>query len=301
MPKIDGTYRKAFDAAKNANITLPALGETRIDVASSVPRMTAAGGAQQANATGAAAAAIGAPARAVQLFGHQFTIPPTGLVARLTALPGTWGAAGSALETAVTPAAFAARMTKIVDDAAATEASAAAVAALGAWLTGAPAPPAALQSARVLYRRALDIMNAAAVGAGEQLINDLLDQVLTPVLDDSVKDLQAAIGAEADKAMGASPAAMAAAAAGSPQLTALVGHMKTQLDADKAASAGGGRTPLGSGKAAPDQHVTYSVQSLMGSSKDTTFRADQVSAFVGQFNDKLKKIIVEKDFTAKVK
>jgi hypothetical protein len=300
VPKIDGAYRTAFDAAKNATITLPALGATSIDVAGSVSRMTAAGGAQQANATGAAAAAIGAPASVVSLFGHQFTVPPTGLVAKLTDLPATWGSAGSALETAMTPAAFAARMSKIVDDAAATEASAAAVAALGAFITGAPPPPAALQSAKALYRKALEIMNAAALGAGEQLISDLLDQVLTPVLADSVKDLQAAIAAETDKAMGATPSAMAAAAAGSPQLTALVAHMKAQLDADKTASAGGGRTPLGTGKPAPSQHVTYSVQSLMGSSADTTFRADQAQALVDGFNDKLKKFM-ETKFEAKVK
>ena len=53
-----------------------------------------------------------------------------------------------------------------------------------------------------------------------------------------------------------------------PQMAALVSHMKAQLDADKAAAAGGGHTPLGTGKAAPDQNVTYSVQSLMGSSEE---------------------------------
>ncbi|MFC5729927.1 MULTISPECIES: hypothetical protein [Nocardioides] len=300
VPKIDGAYRRSFDAAQGAPITLPALGATSINVATSVSNMTAAGGAQQANAAGAAAAAIGAPAQLVNLFGAQFTVPPTGLVAALTGLPATWGTAGSALESAMTPAAFAERMTKIVDDAAATEASRAAVAALGAIITGAPPPAAALQTSRALYRKALEIMNAAAVGAGEQLVADLLDQVLTPVLADSVKDLQAAIGAETDKAMGTSPGAMAAAAAGSPQLTALVGHMKAQLDADKTAAAGGGKSPLGNAKAAPDQHVTYSVQSLMGSSKDTSFRADQVEPLVGQFNEKLKSIL-EKPFEAKVK
>ena len=56
----------------------------------------------------------------------------------------------------------------------------------------------------------------------------------------------------------------------------------------KAAAAGGGRSPLGAGKAAPDQHVTYSVQSLMGSSKDTSIRADQFNPMVKQFNDKLR-------------
>jgi hypothetical protein len=83
-------------------------------------------------------------------------------------------------------------------------------------------------------------------------------------------------------------------------MAALVSHTKAQLDADKAAAAGGGHTPLGTGKAAPDQNVTYSVQSLMGSSKDTSIRADQFNPLIKQFNDKLT-TFWEKSFAAEVK
>jgi len=100
--------------------------------------------------------------------------------------------------------------------------------------------------------------------------------------------------------MGTPASGVAALGPPNPQMTALVSHMKAQLDADKAAAAGGGHTPLGTGKAAPDQNVTYSVQSLMGSSKNTSIRADQFNPMVKQFNDKLRNMW-EKKFSAEVK
>ena len=116
----------------------------------------------------------------------------------------------------------------------------------------------------------------------------------------SVADLQSTIAAEVNRVMTTPPSGVAALGPPDPQMAALVAHMKAQLDADKAAAAGGGHTPLGTGKAAPDQNVTYSVQSLMGSSKNTSIRADQFNPMVKQFNDKLKTLF-EKSFTAEVK
>lgn len=123
---------------------------------------------------------------------------------------------------------------------------------------------------------------------------------MQPVLTSSVKDLESTIQAEVDKVMGTPASGVAALGPPNPQMAALVSHMKAQLDADKATAAGGGHTPLGTGKAAPDQNVTYSVQSLMGSSKDTSIRADQFNPLVKQFNDKLT-TLWEKSFAAEVK
>ena len=120
------------------------------------------------------------------------------------------------------------------------------------------------------------------------------------MLATSVADLESTIQGEVAKVMGTPASGVAALGPPNPQMAALVAHMKSALDADKTASAGGGRSPLGAGKAAPDQNVTYSVQSLMGSSKDTTLRADQFNPMVKHFN-KLLTTTFEKDFAAEVK
>ena len=84
-------------------------------------------------------------------------------------------------------------------------------------------------------------------------------------------------------------------------MVAMVAAMKARLDADKAATAGGGRDPLAkTGGTAAAQDVTYSYQGLMGSNAKTTLRPDQFGPMVEQFNSKLSTTF-EKKFTAEVK
>jgi hypothetical protein len=83
-------------------------------------------------------------------------------------------------------------------------------------------------------------------------------------------------------------------------MAAMVTAMKARLDADKTASAGGGRDPVGAGKAAPDQDVTYSYQGLMGSHGNMSIRVDQLTPLVKQFNKECTSIW-EKAFKAEVK
>jgi hypothetical protein len=289
--RIVSMYEIALNTAQAATISLAGVGDTRIDVHSSVPAMTAAGGAQQANAVGAAASTVGSAGGPGTIFGFPVIFPPAGLIGQLTALPATWGAAGSAVEAGVTPAAFATKLADLVKSATA--------AAAVAPPPGAAAPPK-MTRAGELYRRGYAVVSSMTKETCRQLSTDLINAVVQPVLTSSVKDLESTIQAEVDKVMGTPASGVAALGAPNPQMAALVSHMKAQLDADKAAAAGGGHTPLGSGKAAPDQNVTYSVQSLMGSSKDTSIRSDQFNPLVKQFNDKLT-TLWEKSFTAEVK
>jgi hypothetical protein len=76
--------------------------------------------------------------------------------------------------------------------------------------------------------------------------------------------------------------------------------MKARLDADKTATAGGGRDPVGTGKAAPDQDVTYSYQGLMGSHGTMAIREDQLMPLLKQFNLRCLNLW-EKPFKAEVK
>ena len=157
-----------------------------------------------------------------------------------------------------------------------------------------------MKGAAELYRKAYAVVSSMAKETCQQLLTDLLNGVVQPVLTSSVKDLESSIQAEVNKLMATPASGVAALGPPNPQMAALVSHMKAQLDADKTATAGGGRSPLGAGKAAPTQHVTYSVQSLMGSSKDTSIRADQFNPMVQQFNDKLTNLF-EKKFSPEVK
>ena len=289
--RIVSMYEIALNTAQAATISLAGVGDTRINVHSSVPAITAAGGAQQANAVGAAASTVGSAGGPGAIFGFPVIFPPVGLIGQLTALPATWGAAGSAVESGVTPAAFATKMADLVKSATA--------AAAVAPPPGAAAPPK-MKRAGELYRKGYAVVSSMAKETSRQLSTDLINAVVQPVLTSSVKDLESTIQAEVDKVMGTPASGVAALGPPNPQMAALVSHMKAQLDADKAAAAGGGHTPLGTGKAAPDQNVTYSVQSLMGSSKDTSIRADQFNPLVKQFNDKLT-TLWEKSFAAEVK
>jgi hypothetical protein len=57
---------------------------------------------------------------------------------------------------------------------------------------------------------------------------------------------------------------------------------------------------VGTGKAAPDQDVTYSYQGLMGSHGNMQIREDQLAPLVKQFNKECTSLW-EKDFKAEVK
>ena len=284
-------YELALNTAQGAVVNVAGVGDTKINVQASVPAMTAAGGAQQANAAGAASTTVGSAGGAGTFFGLPVIFPASGLIGQLSALPATWGTAGSAMESGVTPAAFATKMADLVKSATA--------AAAVAPPPGAPAPPQ-LKKAKELYVKALGVVTSMSKETCRQLATDLINTVVGPVLTTSVKDLETTIQTEVNKVMGTPASGVAALGPPNPQMAALVSHMKAQLDADKAAAAGGGHTPLGTGKAAPDQNVTYSVQSLMGSSKNTSIRADQFNPMVKQFNDKLRNMW-EKKFSAEVK
>ena len=292
IKQVADAYDASLGAAGQATVAVAGVGDTSIDVHASVPAMTAAGGAQQANAAGAAATAVGSAGGPGTFLGLPVIFPPSGLIAKLQALPATWGTAGSAIETGVTPAAFATKMAALVKSATATAAA--------PPPPGAAPPAAKAKRADELYRKAYGIVSEMAMEACEQLSTDLIGGVVQPVLTTGVSDLESTIRAEVTRVMSTPPSGVAALGPPDPQMAAVVAHMKTQLDADKAATAGGGRSPLGTGKAAPDQNVTYEVKSLMGGSKDTSIRADQFNPMVKQFNAKLRNMW-EKTFTAEVK
>jgi hypothetical protein len=287
---IQDNYWKAFIDADSANVAVAGLGDVKINVKSSVPATTAAGGAQAAPAAGLAATDVGSAAAP----GLPAIAPPSSLTGKLTALPATWSAAGSALETGVTPAAFSAKMAGVLKSAAALRA---AVAALPFGITATPRT----EGSRELYTRAYELVTNAATEASRQVAADLVAATVDPVLATSVSDLQASIGTEVTRIMGTPAAGVAALGTPDPNMTAMVTAMKARLDADKAATAGGGRDPLGpKGATAADQDVTYSYQGLMGSNATTALRPDQFGPMVQQFNDRLSTTF-EKKFTAEVK
>ncbi len=287
---IKDKYWAALLGAENANVAVAGLGDVSINVQQSVRNLTKSGGTQAANAGTAATGVIGNKGGPVSFFGLPLIAPSSGLIGKLMALPTTWGAAGSTLEAGVTASAFTSKMEAIVKTAAAAE-------ALVRILPG--IAPAKTATGGELYRKAHAIVNSAANESSKQLVADLLDTVINPVLNTSVADLQTSIQTEVNKVMGTPPSGMAALGS-NPAMAGLVSAMKARLDADKTASAGGGRDPVGSGKAAPDQDVTYSYQGLMGSHGNMQFRTDQLAPLIKQFNKKCA-TLWEKDFRVEVK
>ena len=143
--QILSAYEGALGTAQGALVNVAGVGDTSINVKSSVPAMTATGGAQQANAAGVAGSQVGSAGGPGTFFGLPVVFPSSGLTGQLMGLPATWGTAGSAIETGVTPAAFAAKMAALVKSASAAAA--------------APPPPGAaatpkLQRTGELYRKA---------------------------------------------------------------------------------------------------------------------------------------------------
>jgi hypothetical protein len=141
------------------------------------------------------------------------------------------------------------------------------------------------------------MVNSAATEAARQVAVDLIAGAVDPVLQSSVASLRTAITGEVAKIMSMTPAQLAAAPNPDPNMRAVVSAMKTTLDANKAATAGGGANP-GAGAAAQD--VTYSYQGLMGSSNTTALRADQFQPMVDQFNSRLTTTF-EKKFKAETR
>lgn len=293
--QITRAYWAALGAAERATVNIPGLGATTINVQDSVRAMAAPGASQEGSAAGVAASSVGSAGGAAPggapATGLPAVAPASGLVGQLMALPDTWAATGSALETGVTAEAFAARMAPLVRSAT--------VAAT------APAPPGAVPQqpsgrVSVLYRRAHTLVSTMVTEACRQLSTDLIGTVTLPVLTSHVADLQADIQSEVTRVMNTPPSRVAALGPPDPHMAALVAHMKTTLEADQRAAAGGGRSPLGAGRAAPTQNVTYSVQGLMGSSANTSIRADQFDPMLRQFNRQLTSRW-EKDFRAEVR
>jgi len=295
--QISDAYSDILTTAAGTSVAVKGLGDVAIDVHGSVASATAAGGAQAAPAGALATAAVGpAPAPGSGAApGLPAIAPPSTLAAKLEALPATWATAGSALESGVTDAAFAASMVAGLKSAAASATAAAAALPAGA------APSPKMHKQRALYARAYQMVSNAALDASVQVATDLVATVTDPVLRSSVSDLQASISTEVTRIMGTPPAAVPGLGTPDPNMVAMVAAMKTRLDADKTATAGGGRDPLKGGTGtAPAQDVTYSYQGLMGSSETTALRPDQFGPMVQQFNDKLSTTF-EKKFTAEVK
>ncbi len=287
--QIRDTYWQALSAADaNRLVTVAGLGAVSINQAASVNATTASGGVNAGAAAAEATAAIG-PAAGTP--GLPAVVPAASLEAKLSALPATWAAAGSVLETGVTPALFAARMLAIIKSAAA---------AAAAPLPPGVAPPPKLASQRALFERAYALVSNAAAGASQQLAADMVSTTMKPALQQGVTDLQASIKAEVSRLMATPPSGVAALGPADPTMAAMVAAMKKILDADKAATKGTGRDPLGSGVAAPNQDVTYSYQGMMGSNASRALRPDQFKPLVNNFNKKLTKLF-EKDFHGEVK
>ncbi|HEY5627900.1 MAG TPA: hypothetical protein VIR16_00180, partial [Candidatus Limnocylindrales bacterium] len=206
--------------------------------------------------------------------------PPPSLASQLAGLPSTWDAAGSVLESAITPAAFAAKMVEALSSA---QAAAAAAALVGRAVTSSATTGA-------MYKRAYRLTSRAAEASAAQLASDLVGQTVSPTLQASVSSLVGAIDAEIDRVTSASPSAIAGMGTPNPNMVALVATMKAKFDADKAAAdANPGRDPMGASRtgAAAAQDVTYSYQGLMGSSTTTALRPDQFQPIVTNFNARL--------------
>jgi hypothetical protein len=290
---IGDAYWKALQAPHKTNVAVAGFDDVRINISSGIYGTTGAATPLAAPAAAEATSVVGPASGGV---GLPPVTPPASLVGQLSALPATWSAAGSQLETAVTPAAFSTAMAAGLKSAAAARA---AVAAALALLPGAPAP-AKLAASGPLYRRAYELINGAAKAASRQVVNDLLLATMEPTLTASVTSLQSAINAEVTRITTTPPAGVAAAGPADPQMASIVAAMKARLDADKTATAGTGRDPTAGGGSAPDQDVTYSAQGLMGSSNSSAVRIDQMKPMIDAFNAQLRKAPREDAFSVDV-
>ena len=293
---IGAAYWSALQAPHDTNVAVAGFDDVRINMSSGVYGTSAAGTATGGNANAVAAKAVGPTTAGPGLP----PIPAASLIGKLRALPATWSAAGSALESAVTPDAFAKVMSEGLKSAAAASALVAGIAGLIPGHT-----PTKIGTARPLYRRAYELVQNAATAAAKQVAADLITKAVQPTLAASVTDLQSAIAGEVTTLLSTPPAGMAAAGPADPQMAAIVTAMKGRLDADKAATAGTGIDPTAptstnAAPTAPSQDVSYSAQGLMGSSNSTKVRTDQFEKMLAAFNAKLRKKPREDEFKVEV-
>lgn len=284
--QISGAYSTALGAADASTrvTSVAGLGDVSINVQGSVPSSSAAGGIAAPAAQTAAGGTVGLP----------LLHPPSTLVGQLAALPTTWGTAGSAVETGVTPAAFSAAMAAAVRNTAA----AAAPPPVGA------APAAKAAHRRELYRLAHAMVTGAAVEASRTVASSLVGATVTPVLAASVSDLQTSISDEVTRVMTTPAAGVAALGPPNPAMAAIVAHMAARLTIDKVQTLlGPGRDPLGTGGMAGNQEVTYSYQGMMGSNATRALRTDQFAIMLGHFNSDLRTFWERRagDFTSVVR
>lgn len=286
--RIQDSYWRALQAPLGANVAVEGLGDVSINLSSGVAGMGQGTGPVATPAGALATTTVGAAAAP----GSRIPpiAPPASLVGQLRAIPATWDAAGSVVESAITPEAVAARMS-------ATLTAANVAAMIAPVVPGVVAAPRT-QQVGALYRQALQIVTNLSSTVARQIVADLLSSQLTPVLQASVTSFQTAIRTEVDRIMTTPAGALAATGTPDPDLVAVVAGMKARLDAAKAATASTtSRDPIGAGQAAPDQDVTYSYQGLMGTNATAALRTDQFAPMVLQFNANFKRPR-EADFTA---
>jgi hypothetical protein len=287
--QITDAYAKALSAPHDQKVAVAGFGDVKINVQGSVSSSVQAANATNNAAWGAARGQVGRVGP-----GLPAMPPPTSLVGQLAGAVGTWSTAGSAVETGINGAAFAAKMAAAVK---------AVPTAAAAPPPGVPAPPPTpkLGTARELYNKAYAMVQSAAKLASQQLAADLVSASLNPILKSSVDALQTALATEVNRITSMTPAQLAANPSPDPNMATIVSSMKARLDASKTALSGTGMDPLGvSGGTTPAQDVTYSYQGLMGSNATGAVRADQFKGLADAFNSKLKKFF-EKDFKAEVK
>ena len=284
-------YISALRTLRGGNVAVAGLGNVSIGISTAV-RKSGIGRSANAQAAGRfAQAEVGPP-------GLPKVMPASSLAGQISGLPGTWAAAGSLLETGVTPEAFTTAMLAILKSASAAPAT--------------PPPPGAharpkLATTQALEDRAFRMISNAASGAARQVAADLVDASIAPIMTVSAADLGARISAEVNRVMTTPPAGIPALGPADPNMAAVVASMKATLDKDKAATEGTGRDPLGAGnkKKVADQDVTYDYQGLMGSTPknspdETALRVDQFNPIVAHFNHDLLSA-GETPFTAEVK
>jgi hypothetical protein len=287
---IGDAYWESLTKPQGESINIPGLGETKIDVSESIFR---AGGKRGRVKTDMQKAAEGEAKTTVGL--PKLPAPGT-LVGQLAAVPGTWSSAGGAVETGINEGTFTAKMKASLE--AATAAAAAPPPLLA--LLGVQRAAPTLKSSQKLYEKAWVLIFNAANATVKQLTSDLVTSTMNPVLQASATALQAAIAAEVQRVMTMTPTELAASPSPDANMAAIVGDMKSRLDASKTALKGTGMDPLGvTGGTTPAQDVTYSYQGMMGAGKTGAMRPDQFQLIVDTFNTKLK-LKTEQNFSAEV-
>jgi hypothetical protein len=285
--RVTDGYWRALLTPLGETVNVAGIGDVAINMSSGVYGLGQGTGPAAAPGGRLAATTVGPAATGRRL---PPVAPPASLVGQLRAVPGTWTAAGSAMQSAITPEAVAGRMS--------VRLNAANIAALVEPLIPGLIRQPKVQQSRALYQKALQLVTNLSSTVSGEILGELLDTQLTPILQASVTALQGSVHAEVERIMNTPAGALAAAAPPDADLVAVVASMKARLDASKAATAAStSRDPIGAGQAAPDQDVTYSYQGLMGSNRTTALRVDQFQPMLTQFNTRFKKAR-EKDFKA---